>query len=172
MMALGWVGRSWGGASRGWCGSGKLASSWYGVKKTSSQGSAQHAYVAPLLNSCACPLSQAILDTLASVRARPVTPEERQEASEPLPPPMLQNNWESASDKCFIGPSFVQSVIESTNWEYRDEGKDKSRPKLGYISTTPGSILKIKVNTTSPTGNPQLPVRGVVCLGDGVGAFR
>ena len=107
------------------------------------------------------PLSQAILDTLASVRARPVTPEERQEASEPLPPPMLQNNWESASDKCFIGPSFVQSVIESTNWEYRDEGKDKSKPKLGFISTTPGSILKIKVNTTSPTGNPELPVRGV-----------
>ena len=29
---------------------------------------------------------------------------------------MLANNSESASDKCFIGPKFVESVIDHEGW--------------------------------------------------------
>ena len=39
---------------------------------------------------------------------------------EPLPPPMLHNNWESASDKCFIGIAFKEAVIEPGVWQYKD----------------------------------------------------
>ena len=35
---------------------------------------------------------------------------------------MLDNNWESSADKCFIGPAF-NSVVEGGHegWEYKDE---------------------------------------------------
>jgi len=101
--------------------------------------------------------AQAVLDGVASVKASPLTPEELAEIDD-IPPPMMPNNWESKADKCFIGPHFQVTVVSSVGWTWKDEGKDPKRPKLGYISELPGSVLKISVNTTSPTGNKALPV--------------
>ena len=56
------------------------------------------------------PTPQALLDALEGVKVRPVTDAELASVLEPLPPPMLSENWESSSDKCFIGPSFVRAI--------------------------------------------------------------
>ena len=72
---------------------------------------------------------------------------------------MLTKNYESKSDKCFIGPIFVQTVVEHADWVYRDEGKDALRTKYGFISTKPGSVLKLKVGRRK---------RGIVARGWGL----
>ena len=66
---------------------------------------------------------QAVLDAFADSKARPVTPEENGEVHEPLPPPMIKDNWESSSDKCFIGPAFKEVVTADDAWQYKDEVK-------------------------------------------------
>lgn len=43
------------------------------------------------------------------------------------------------------------------SWEWINESKSQ-RPKWGYVSRTPGAVLKIRVNTTASTGDPKHPV--------------
>jgi hypothetical protein len=116
----------------------------------------------PLTPHLPCTFPQLILDALESFKANPLTPSERVRVQEDIQPPMLHGNHESISDKCFVGLLFTKTVIESEGWEYKNEGKSEHRPKRGYISRTPGKILKLKVNSTSPTGNPDQPVRQYV----------
>ena len=47
--------------------------------------------------------------------------------------------------------------------EWLNEGKDRMRPKLGYVSSTPGSVLKLQVNTTSPLGVQAAQVSARTC---------
>lgn len=70
---------------------------------------------------------------------------------------MLPDNWESSSDKCFIGPQLIDAIVQSEGWTYKDEGSSH-RPKLGFISDVPGAQLKIKINTMSSSGNNVMPV--------------
>ncbi|GAX74287.1 hypothetical protein CEUSTIGMA_g1736.t1 [Chlamydomonas eustigma] len=95
--------------------------------------------------------AQAVLDAWSSVKASSCTEKELLSVKKPLLPPLLSNNYESASDRCFIGPVFVKAVISNESWVYKDEGSS-ARPKLGFISEKPHAQLKIKVNTTSSTG--------------------
>jgi hypothetical protein len=101
---------------------------------------------------------QVVLDAHASLKVEPLTDQERAAISETLPPPMLRNNWESASDKCFIGPVFVKAILEHPKWEYKNEGLS-FRPKFGYIADQPNARMKIVVNTSSSTGHKEKMVR-------------
>ena len=58
---------------------------------------------------------------------------------EPLPPPMLYNNWESASDKCFIGIAFKEAVIEPGVWQYKDVSRGQGR-ESGSAGVRAGSL--------------------------------
>lgn len=42
-------------------------------------------------------------------------------------------------------------VLEATGWEYVNEGTD-AKPKKGYVSKTPGSVLKLKVREPVASG--------------------
>ncbi len=113
-------------------------------------------------------VSQLLLDTFVSVQSRPVTDAEPTSLGD-LPPPLLPNNWESSSGKCFIGPAFVKAVVSSrpeSAWEYKDErmtnGSVIVKPKLGFISYQPGSVLRLKVNTTAPGPPSSVLSRGFV----------
>ena len=65
---------------------------------------------------------QAILDAHEGILVLPTTDEDLLEAAEPLPPPMIPDNWESSADKCFIGPSFKNVIMgDASGWEYKDE---------------------------------------------------
>ncbi|KAG1658766.1 hypothetical protein FOA52_001308 [Chlamydomonas sp. UWO 241] len=103
-----------------------------------------------------------VLDALASVRASPITDSEREAVARPIPPPMLPDNFESPSDKCFIGPAFLAAVASHDGWEYRDEGKDPDKPKLGYISELPGSRLRFKVSTKALSFSPVESEKSVI----------
>eukprot|EP00798_Chlamydomonas_sp_ICE-L_P021436 gene21436-28402_t len=86
-----------------------------------------------------------------------------QVVSRSIPEPMLADNWESKSDKCFIGLQFVQSVITPhEGWEWKDDARDGAgRPKFGFISETVGSSLKIRTNTTSPNAQHKHAMVGI-----------
>ena len=57
-------------------------------------------------------------------------------------------------------PSSFSSSCVYVMQEWRNEGKKPTQPKFGYVCDTPGKALKLKVNTTSPTGNKELSVSG------------
>jgi hypothetical protein len=48
-------------------------------------------------------------------------------------------------------------VDKPSAWEWINESKTV-RPKWGYVAKTPGAILKIRINTTASTGDPNHPV--------------
>lgn len=51
-----------------------------------------------------------MLRTMAEVKMRPVREYELAAAKAPLPLPMIPHNYESKSDKCFIGTHFTEAV--------------------------------------------------------------
>lgn len=57
-------------------------------------------------------------------------------------------NWEAKNLMCTYGEGFKPLVdsAASSGWEFINEGKPGA-PKFGFISTQPGSVLKIKVNS-------------------------
>jgi hypothetical protein len=96
-------------------------------------------------------LQRGIVDLLHN----PVTEEDKAYMSRPLPPPMLQNNYESLADKCFVGEAFkIKAVVgRPVDWEWVNESHTL-RPKWGYVSTRPSSVLQMNLNTTASTGDP------------------
>lgn len=100
------------------------------------------------------PNTQVVLDALASIQARPVTPEEEQEQLGELPVPMLEGNWKSASDSCLVGEKLTDAVVEASGWEYLDESRTHNARKLGYIANASGSVLKVRINTAAGQQQP------------------
>lgn len=66
----------------------------------------------------------------------------------PLPAPMVPGNYESISDKCFIGMHFVDTVKEKEGFDWINESKT-DRPKWGFVANTTGSFLRIHIDTVS-----------------------
>ncbi|KAG1660750.1 hypothetical protein FOA52_010624 [Chlamydomonas sp. UWO 241] len=93
-------------------------------------------------------IAELAIHLISSVLAQVKSSEPAALQPQPLPPPMIPGNHESANDKCFIGGSFVATVQEPhEGWEWANEAKNSLRPKWGFISTTAGSALKVKVDT-------------------------
>lgn len=90
---------------------------------------------------------------IADILHTPVTQSERRYIHQPLPPPMMRANHESLSDKCFVGDAFRAKAVLGTprDWEWVNESQGL-RPKWGYVSTQPGSVLEMLVNSTASSG--------------------
>lgn len=73
---------------------------------------------------------------------RPLTNADHHEAAAPLPPPMIPDNYEAASTRCFIAKAFQQCVTAHTGWEWVNESRER-RPKWGYVSKLPGSKMTL-----------------------------
>ncbi|GLI61581.1 hypothetical protein VaNZ11_003996 [Volvox africanus] len=94
--------------------------------------------------------AQLVLDVWADVASgSQLSPEDQQAIDAPLPSPMLPDNLESKADKCFIGPAFQRTMIESDGFEWINEGKSANLPKWGYVSDVPDKYIKFKINTLS-----------------------
>ncbi|GIL59876.1 hypothetical protein Vafri_14684 [Volvox africanus] len=94
--------------------------------------------------------AQLVLDVWADVAAGyQLSPEDQQNIDAPLPVPMLPDNLESKADKCFIGPAFQRTMIESGGFEWINEGKAAHLPKWGFVSDVPDTYIKFKINTLS-----------------------
>ena len=71
-----------------------------------------------------------------------------------LPPPMIPDNYESQSDKCFIGIHYTQTVKSHDQWEWINESKTE-RPKWGYVTKTVGAVLRMLVDTRASANNKE-----------------
>ncbi|KAG2431193.1 hypothetical protein HXX76_009721 [Chlamydomonas incerta] len=89
---------------------------------------------------------------------RPFSPEDEEVLREGLPPPMYEGNDPPDAPMCVLYDNFKALALSATGFEYRDEGKP-GKPKPGFIATTPGSRLLVRVNTdrTSPRRRPPPP---------------
>ena len=82
----------------------------------------------------------------------PAAPLSAQLDSYRLPPPMIPDNYESQSDKCFIGNHYTQTVKSHDQWEWINESKTE-RPKWGYVTKTVGAVLRMLVDTRASVSN-------------------
>ena len=63
----------------------------------------------------------------ADLAASPLSAEDAAEVAASLPPPMIPFNYESVSEKCFIGDNFIKSIqLPCPGWEWMDDA-----PKVG-----------------------------------------
>ena len=61
---------------------------------------------------------------------------------------MIPGNYEAVSNRCFVAGAFTSSVVGSPqDWAWVNEAKGSLRPKWVYVSTAPGSALRLKVDT-------------------------
>lgn len=69
--------------------------------------------------------------------------------------PKNKGNNEARNLACLYGAEFAPLVDagRSSGWEFINEGGPK-KPKWGFISNAPGSVLRIVANTTRATGGP------------------
>ena len=87
--------------------------------------------------------------TIAGLRARPLSDAERAATRAPLPPPMLPNN-EALPTVCYVGNEFKSLASATEGFEWLDEAKrDARQPKLGFIATEPGSALTLRLDTSA-----------------------
>eukprot|EP00775_Hariotina_reticulata_P008835 gene8835-9014_t len=86
----------------------------------------------------------------------PLSRADRELLHERLPPPMHQGNWEAKNLMCTYGEAFklLADSAHSSGWDFINEGRPGA-PKWGYISDTPGSRLKIVVNSLRQQRNQQ-----------------
>eukprot|EP00879_Flechtneria_rotunda_P013806 GHRR01014419.1.p1 GENE.GHRR01014419.1~~GHRR01014419.1.p1 ORF type:complete len:272 (+),score=66.88 GHRR01014419.1:1593-2408(+) len=91
---------------------------------------------------------------VADILHTPMTDADLAEVIPPLPPPVVQRNYEALSDRCFIGEAFKNKAVEGnpSNWEWVNESKTV-RPKWGYVSAKPGAVLTMVVNSTASSGS-------------------
>ncbi|KAG2493912.1 hypothetical protein HYH03_007848 [Edaphochlamys debaryana] len=76
----------------------------------------------------------------------PLDLEELVSTVESLPPPMYPGNVPPDRTTCSVGDAFKPLVVLAEGFEYINEGTAE-KPKPGYVTTTPGSRLRIKVDT-------------------------
>lgn len=101
------------------------------------------------LSSFTCLL---VLATLTPTRrhAMPCRAGQEEEASlaGPLPEPMLPTNWEPIGPRCHMGQLLQQVVAMEPPDSWR-----KEQGQQGKVLTAdkPGSVLRIPINTTSPS---------------------
>ncbi|GLI64554.1 hypothetical protein VaNZ11_007873 [Volvox africanus] len=78
----------------------------------------------------------------------PYCQDDEEAAEAPLSAPMYQDNIPPSSPMCIIGDGF-RSLIDhaaTTGWDYVNEGTTE-KPKPGYVTWQPGSVLRLQVDT-------------------------
>ncbi|GIL53666.1 hypothetical protein Vafri_9308 [Volvox africanus] len=69
----------------------------------------------------------------------------------PLPPPMHDGNYEPMFASCLVVDAFANLCISKEGWQWINEGTD-TKPKWGFVSTTPGSELILRLGTPGVSG--------------------
>lgn len=81
---------------------------------------------------------------------RPFGQADEERIGRDLPPPMLEGNYEMKTASCFWAESLIEMVEPPhTGWEFVNEGTVE-RPRWGFLTTTAGSVLKIKIDSRIP----------------------
>lgn len=76
------------------------------------------------------------------------------EGWEELPPPMHPGNEIYTGSIC-IDQNTLQSVmVDQQGFSYVNEGTEE-RPRKGYVTLTPNSYIKFRVNTSLPSSSAQ-----------------
>ena len=91
-----------------------------------------------------------LIKVMDGIKISPVSEDDKKAISDPLPRPMIPGNYPSLSDRCLLGSVLVNSAVKPHNgWEWMDDRRRGShrQPKLGYVSTSPGSIIQFKMDT-------------------------
>ena len=87
----------------------------------------------------------------------------------PSPPPRPPGNHHPSSSLCLHDELFKTVVIEHGGWDFIDEGRP-DKPKRGFVSTQPGSKLRIQINTTRDhSGKPVPTILAYLKSYDGMG---
>eukprot|EP00798_Chlamydomonas_sp_ICE-L_P032025 gene32025-16549_t len=92
-----------------------------------------------------------ILHTMKDLDRNPITAEDTKWANAELPRPMIHNNFEAASEKCFIGQTFTKTVKSKNGFEWINESKT-ARPKWGFVATVAGSVLELLIDSRTSQG--------------------
>ena len=77
-----------------------------------------------------------------------------------VPPPLLENNFISATHRCLYGKSIESVISSSSGWVYEVEGAEHDKP--GWVSRNLGDTLQITLDTrvqldpTDAADNPPL----------------
>jgi hypothetical protein len=67
---------------------------------------------------------------------------------------MFAGNYESGRASCFIGGFFADRAVQADGFKWFSE-----RGKAGFIATRPGSVLRIRLDTTVPGSAPNATVQ-------------
>ncbi|GLC58710.1 hypothetical protein PLESTB_001392400 [Pleodorina starrii] len=76
----------------------------------------------------------------------PVSQEEREWRNLQIPEPMYKGNFEPNVTSCLTELTFAGMAVANQGWQWIDEGTVK-KPKWGYVATTPGSTLVLRLGT-------------------------
>ncbi|GLC42202.1 hypothetical protein PLESTM_001303100 [Pleodorina starrii] len=89
-----------------------------------------------------------IQETALGLMTNPVRQAEEEAWGRPLAdPPMYLGNFPPETSSCIAGERFRSQVLSHKGWEWVNEGTEE-KPKWGYVTTTSGSSLLVRVNTT------------------------
>eukprot|EP00798_Chlamydomonas_sp_ICE-L_P025706 gene25706-11364_t len=94
---------------------------------------------------------QMIMETEADLVVNPLTALDGLDAVSPLPDPIITNNYESVRGVLVTGDQFKVTVSNNVGWEWKSDSPDPERPKYGFITETPESVLTLKLNTMTPS---------------------
>ncbi|GIL51802.1 hypothetical protein Vafri_7716 [Volvox africanus] len=75
----------------------------------------------------------------------PVSEGEALQRDEPLPPPMYEGNFPPPTPSCLRGPNLLDLMVSAEGWTWANEGS-KTRPRWGFVATTPGSNLFLRLD--------------------------
>ncbi|KAG2493701.1 hypothetical protein HYH03_008215 [Edaphochlamys debaryana] len=120
--------------------------------------------------------AQFVMDAWAQVASgHSLSEEDVRRVNAPLSQPLLPHNMESNSTLCFIGRALVTTAVRTSGFKWVNEGKTPDMPKWGFVSTKPGSELRISVSTR--TRHEAKKDSAIVELGylrsyDNVGRFK
>ncbi|GIL48067.1 hypothetical protein Vafri_4757 [Volvox africanus] len=78
----------------------------------------------------------------------PMTPAELNLPEMPLPPPMHEGNFEPLGTTCLVDEAFRGIAIATEGWQWVNEGTE-AKPKWGFVSTTPGRQLILRLGETA-----------------------
>ncbi|GBF87887.1 hypothetical protein Rsub_00599 [Raphidocelis subcapitata] len=95
----------------------------------------------------------------------PLSPDDEAAALGKLPGPMYPGNHPSLRRVCFHGDDFRSTVVNAGGgWEWVNEGTEAS-PKWGYVSTKPGAVLRVRLDTSLASVDPGAFMSAPVAFG-------
>ena len=90
-----------------------------------------------------------LLKTARGLKRRPLADLDMKYVNEPLPPPVIPNNYETPTPSCFFSTQFKQLVSEAVDFPYVNDDPEQRWVKWGYSAKKPGAKLTLKLDIRS-----------------------